>query len=125
MPTAAPQTARALNLLKKRGMLRLKGFIAEGIGPETLARLVRNEAVVRPASGLYQLPEPPRHAAHTLAEAAVLIPKGVILPHFGSSVSRVNSPGAVCRLDGDRAHCLATDNRISANPDSSAFRVQR
>lgn len=79
MPTTAPQRTRALNLLKKRGMLRLKDFIAEGIGPETLARLVRNEAVVRPASGLYQLPEPPRHAAHTLAEAAVLIPKGVIL----------------------------------------------
>jgi predicted transcriptional regulator of viral defense system len=59
-------------------MLRLKDFIAEGIGPETLARLVRDKAVVRPARGLYQLPVPPRHAAHTLAEAAVLIPKGVI-----------------------------------------------
>src|SRR6185437_12680963 len=35
-------------------------------------------AVVRPARGLYQLPEPPRHAAHTLAEAASLVPKGVI-----------------------------------------------
>jgi hypothetical protein len=53
-------------------MLRLKDFIAEGIGPETLARLVRDEAVVRPARGLYQLPEPPRPTAHTLAEAVVL-----------------------------------------------------
>jgi hypothetical protein len=105
MPTATPQTTRALNLLKKRGMLRLKDFIAEGIGPETLARLVREEAVMRPARGLYQLPKPPRHATHTLAEAAVLIPKGVICLISASSVSRVDSPGTVCRLDGDRSNC--------------------
>jgi hypothetical protein len=78
---------------------------------------------VRPARGLYQLPEPPRHAAHTLAEAAVLVTEGSYLPYFGSSVSRVDSPGAVCRLDGDRAHCLATDNRISANPIRPLFAV--
>ena len=59
-------------------MLRLKEFVAEGIGPETLARLVREEAVVRPARGLYQLPDTEVEAAHALAEAAVLIPKGVV-----------------------------------------------
>ena len=59
-------------------MLRLKDFMAEGIGPETLARLVREEAVVRPARGLYQLPDTQVEAAHTLAEAAVLVPKGVV-----------------------------------------------
>lgn len=46
--------------------------------PETLARLVREEAVVRPARGLYQLPDAHVEAAHTLAEAAVLVPKGVV-----------------------------------------------
>jgi predicted transcriptional regulator of viral defense system len=59
-------------------MLRLKNFVAEGIGPETLARLVREEAVVRPARGLYQLADARVEAAHSLAEAAVLVPKGVI-----------------------------------------------
>jgi predicted transcriptional regulator of viral defense system len=59
-------------------MLRLKDFVAEGIGPETLARLVREEAVVRPARGLYQLPDAHIDAAHTLAEATVLVPKGVV-----------------------------------------------
>ena len=59
-------------------MLRLKEFVAEGIGPETLARLVREEAVVRPARGLYQLPDAQVEAAHALAEAAVLVPKGVV-----------------------------------------------
>jgi len=78
MSPATQQRTRALNLLKKRGMLRLKDFMSEGIGAETLARLVRDEVVMRPARGLYQLPVPPGHAAHTLAEAAVLVPKGVI-----------------------------------------------
>lgn len=78
MATAPQQRTRALNLLKKRGMLRLKDFIAEGIGSETLAGLVRDEAVVRPARGLYQLPVAPDHAAHAVAEAAILVPRGVI-----------------------------------------------
>jgi hypothetical protein len=76
-PTSAQRT-HALDLLKSRGMLRLKNFVAEGIGPETLARLVREEAVVRPARGLYQLPDARVEAAHSLAEAAVLVPRGVI-----------------------------------------------
>lgn len=59
-------------------MLRLKEFIAEGIGPETLARLVREGAVIRAARGLYQLPDAHVEAAHTLAEAAILVPKGVV-----------------------------------------------
>ncbi|MGZ9719076.1 type IV toxin-antitoxin system AbiEi family antitoxin domain-containing protein [Rhizobium miluonense] len=78
MATAVAQRSRALNLLKTRGMLRLKDFVAEGIGPETLARLVREEAVIRPARGLYQLADTQVEAAHTLAEASVLVPKGVV-----------------------------------------------
>src|ERR1700686_2381218 len=78
MTSASAQRPRALDLLKARGMLRLKDFVAEGIGPETLARLVREEAVVRPARGLYQLPDAEDEAAHALAEAAVLVPKGVV-----------------------------------------------
>jgi hypothetical protein len=49
MTSASAQLTRALDLLKARGMLRLKDFVAEGIGPETLARLVREETLVRPA----------------------------------------------------------------------------
>lgn len=76
--TSAKQKTRALNLLKRRGMLRLKDLVAEGIGPETLSRLFRENAVTRPTRGLYQLPGPPEHAAHTIAEASVLVPKGVV-----------------------------------------------
>ena len=78
MPPTVAQRLRALDLLKARGMLRLKDFIAAGIGPETLARLVREQAVVRPARGLYQLPDADVDAAHSLAEAAVRVPKGVV-----------------------------------------------
>lgn len=72
------QATRALDLLKASGMLRLKDFMACGIGPETLARLVRGQQVKRPARGLYQLADAPVEAHHALAEAAVLVPKGVI-----------------------------------------------
>ncbi len=78
MSPTSTQRTHALDLLKSRGMLRLKDFVAEGVGPETLARLVREEAVARPARGLYQLPDARIEAAHSLAEAAVLVPKGVI-----------------------------------------------
>ena len=78
MPSAAARRLRALDLLRDRGRVRLKEFVAEGIGPETLARLVQEKAVLRPVRGLYQLPGTQLEAAHALAEAAVLVPKGVV-----------------------------------------------
>ena len=68
----------ALGLLRVKRMLRLKDFIAKGIEPETLARLVRSGQVVRPARGLYQLPDAAVDAAHVFAEAAALVPKGIV-----------------------------------------------
>ena len=59
-------------------MLRLKDFIAKDIEPETLARLVRSGQVVRPARGLYQLSDAPVDATHVLAEAAALVPRGIV-----------------------------------------------
>jgi len=72
------QKEHALDLLKAKGMLRLKDFINKNIEPVTLARLVRDGQVVRPARGLYQLPNTPVDAAHVLAEAATLVPKGIV-----------------------------------------------
>ena len=72
------QKTRALGLLKARGMLRLRDFIAENIEPETLARLVREKQVIRLTRGLYQLPDTPIEAAYMLAEATVLVPKGIV-----------------------------------------------
>jgi len=42
---AGTQGSRALDLLKAKGMLRLRDFIAEGIEPETLAGLARDAKV--------------------------------------------------------------------------------
>jgi predicted transcriptional regulator of viral defense system len=75
---AATQKERALGLLRAKGMLRLKNFIARDIEPETLARLVRSGQVVRPARGLYQLSDASVDATHVLAEAAALVPKGIV-----------------------------------------------
>ena len=75
---AVTQKERALGLLRTKGMLRLKDFIAKDIDPETLARLIRSGQVVRPARGLYQLSDAPVDATHVLAEAAALVPRGIV-----------------------------------------------
>src|ERR1700679_334604 len=113
MASASDQRTRALDLLKSGGMLRLKDFVAEGIGPETLARLVREEAVVRPARGLYQLPDAQVEASHTLAEAAVLVPKGGSLPDLSPPIPRTDTADAVGCMDGDRPLRLAAQDRLS------------
>jgi hypothetical protein len=72
-------------MLPERGMVRLREFIAAGIAEETLARLVRRGRVVRPARCLYQSADAKPEAAHSLAEAAKLVPNGVgaaVRPNF-------------------------------------------
>jgi predicted transcriptional regulator of viral defense system len=73
-----PQRSRALKLLESDRMVRLRDFAAHGIWPETLARLVREEVVVRRSRGLYQLSDARVEVTHAFAEAAALVPKGVI-----------------------------------------------
>ena len=72
------QRARTLELLRIHPLMRLKEFAVHGIAPETLARLVRDEFVVRPARGLYQLADAPVDARHALAEASALVPAGIV-----------------------------------------------
>lgn len=74
----AGQREKALDLLGSHSMLRARDFASHGISPETLSRLVREGVVVRPARGLYQLAGGPADARLALAEAATLVPKGVI-----------------------------------------------
>ncbi len=56
----------------------LSELIEEGATATPVSRLAREQAIVRFARGLYQLPDAPIDAQHTLAEAAKLAPKGVI-----------------------------------------------
>jgi len=72
------QRSRALALLGQHPILRLKDFAAQDVGPETLARLVRDGMIVRAARGLYQRADASTDAKHSFAEAAALVPKGVV-----------------------------------------------
>ena len=80
MPASDNSTQRtqALALLKRRGMTRLAEFSEAGITATTVGRMERAGEVVRLARGLYQLPDAALDAQQSLAEAARLVPKGVI-----------------------------------------------
>jgi predicted transcriptional regulator of viral defense system len=59
-------------------MVRLGELRAVGITAATVSRLERQGAVVRLARGLYQLPDAPLDTHHSLAEAAKLVPRGIV-----------------------------------------------
>ena len=64
--------------LREHGIARSRDIRALGVPPSTLMRMVENGDVVQLARGLYQLPDTDFDAAHSLAEVARLVPKGVI-----------------------------------------------
>ena len=80
MPGSGPSTQRsqALALLKRHGMTRLAELRAAGIAAVTISRMEQAGEVLRLARGLYQLPDAALDPQQSLAEAARLIPKGVI-----------------------------------------------
>jgi predicted transcriptional regulator of viral defense system len=73
-----PQQEQAIALLRERGMARLSEFIRAGITAATVSRLERNGRIVQLSRGLYQLPDAPLETHHSLAEAAKLVPRGVV-----------------------------------------------
>lgn len=80
MPASDTSTQRnqALALLRRRGMTRLAEFGEAGITATTVSRMEQAGEVVRLARGLYQLPDAALDSYQSLAEAARLVPKGVI-----------------------------------------------
>jgi predicted transcriptional regulator of viral defense system len=74
----ARQEDRATALLKGRGMMRLSEFIKEGITSATISRMEQKGRLNQLSRGLYQLPDAPLDANHSLAVAAKLVPNGVI-----------------------------------------------
>jgi len=79
MDTASPrQQDRAISLLEQRGMARLSEFIEEGITATTISRMEHKGLISQLSRGLYQLPNAPLDENHSLAEAAKLVPKGII-----------------------------------------------
>lgn len=78
MPKLGTQRDLARKLLKVQGIVRLSEFRAAGITGATITRMLNDGEVTRLTRGLYQLPDAPLDANHSLAEAAKRVPKGVI-----------------------------------------------
>lgn len=78
MPLASTQRDQGLALLKRRGIARLTELRAAGVTATTVSRMERAGEVVRLARGLYQLTDAGLDPHQSLAEAARLVPKGVI-----------------------------------------------
>ena len=78
MPKLVTQRDLVHDLLEERGIVRLREFREAGVTAATVSRMRRDGDVARLARGLYQRPDAPIGANHSLAEAAKRQPKGVI-----------------------------------------------
>jgi len=78
IPDPSTQRSHALALLRQKGMTRLYELSKAGVTATTVSRMERAGEIVRLARGLYQLPDAPLDVQQSLAEAARLVPKGVI-----------------------------------------------
>lgn len=68
----------AVSLIGRHGIMRLSDLKNHGVNPATLARLVEEGVLNRFSRGLYELADAEIDAAHSLAEVAKRVPKGVI-----------------------------------------------
>jgi len=117
---AAPHTnhrERALDLVKARGIARARDFTAAGIPLTYLKRLTDAGDLVRLGRGLYQSPDlVGEDAAHDLAEAARLVPHGVI-----SLISALQHHGLTTQLPG--AVWMTIPHR-ARTPSSKSVRLE-
>lgn len=78
MAEPATKLQAALELLRERGTLRPRDLARRSIPPDYLDRLHRLGRVDRVARGVYAWPDAEVSEHHGLAEAARLIPRGVV-----------------------------------------------
>jgi predicted transcriptional regulator of viral defense system len=78
MPAAGQQRQIVTAFLAEHGIARLAELRAVGATAATVSRMEKAGEVVRLGRGLYQLPDAPLSADHSLATAAKLVPKGVV-----------------------------------------------
>ena len=72
------QQDQAISLLEQQGMVRLSEFTKAGVTAATVSRLKEKGSILQLRRGLYQLPDASLDVNHSLAEAAKLVPKGVV-----------------------------------------------
>jgi predicted transcriptional regulator of viral defense system len=78
MAARATKMETALEMLRERGTLRPRDLARREIPPDYLDRLYRRGWADRVARGLYAWPDAEVTEHHSLAEAARLVPKGVV-----------------------------------------------
>lgn len=79
MPTkAGTHRDRVKSLLRQRGMARLNELLKEGVTAAAVSRMLADGEIIRLSRGLYQLPDASFDVNNALAQAAKLIPKGII-----------------------------------------------
>jgi predicted transcriptional regulator of viral defense system len=78
MAEQATKMETALALLRQQGTLRPRDLARHDIPPDYLDRLYRLGRVGRVARGLYAWPDADVSEHHSLAEAARLVPRGVV-----------------------------------------------
>jgi predicted transcriptional regulator of viral defense system len=78
MDSPSRQQDQLISLLRERGMARLSELRKAGVTAATVSRMKEKGLIVQLGRGLYQLPDAPLDVNHSLAEAAKLVPKGVI-----------------------------------------------
>lgn len=94
-PRTPDYTARLLDLVGRHGLIRPRDLAEHGIPRTYLKRLVERGQLVREGRGLYLGADADITEHHTLAEAAVRAPRGVI-----------------CLLSALRFHRLTTQNPV-------------
>jgi predicted transcriptional regulator of viral defense system len=72
------QQDRAITLVKQHGIVRLSEFTKAGITATTVSRMKERGLIHQLRRGLYQLPDAAVGVNHALAEAAKIVPDGVI-----------------------------------------------
>ncbi|EYF00389.1 type IV toxin-antitoxin system AbiEi family antitoxin domain-containing protein [Chondromyces apiculatus] len=78
MPASRPLVDRVAQLALTQGVLRTRDLEAKGISRATLGRLVEEGLLERVARGVYGLPDADVTEHHTLVEAGLRVPAGVI-----------------------------------------------
>ena len=78
MKAPSSQEDAVLGLTRQRGLLRARDATVMNLPTVVITRLVRAGRLRRVGRGLYALPDAPISAQHTLAQAALRAPRGVM-----------------------------------------------
>ena len=78
MSAVTTKMERALRLVKKRGSVRPRDLAEQGIPADYLDRLHRRGVIERASRGVYTWPDAEVTEHHSLADAARLVPAGVV-----------------------------------------------